>query len=114
MSAVPHAVAPALAALGDETRMRIVERLAVHGPLPIVRLADGATMTRQAVTKHLDRLADAGVVRSERRGRERVWILETTRLGDVRTYLERISTLWDRRIERLRALVEADGLERER
>ena len=103
-----HAVAPAFAALGDATRVEIVNRLCVHGPLPIVRLADGAGVSRQAVTKHLDRLAVAGLVRSERRGRERIWMLEQRRLAEVRAYLERVSSRWDDAIGRLRALVE-DG-----
>jgi len=45
-------------------------------------------------------------VRSSRRGRERVWDLETKRLADAHAYLDRISQQWDEALERLRALVE--------
>ncbi len=100
--------APLFAALGDQTRLNIVARLCATGPQSIVRLTDGTKVSRQAVTKHLLALAEAGLVRSTRDGRERIWQLQTKRLADVRTYLDQISTQWDEAIDRLRALVEAD------
>jgi predicted transcriptional regulator len=57
------------------------------GPLSIVSLADGATVSRQAITKHLHALEEAGLVRSSRAGRERIWELRTKRLSEVRRYL---------------------------
>lgn len=99
-------VAPILAALGDETRLTIVTKLSSGGPLSIAKLADGARISRQAITKHLRALHDAGVVRSERRGRERIWTLEPARIDDVRRYLTQISQQWDDALERLRAAVE--------
>ena len=102
------ATAPVFAALGDEMRLRIVARLCESGPLSIARLTAGTNVSRQAITKHLDVLAEAGLVTSDRFGRERVWNLETRRLADVHTYLEEISAGWDRALERLRALVETD------
>ena len=54
------------AALGDETRLQIVGRLCEDGPLSIVRLTDGTEVSRQAVTKHLHVLEEAGLVRSSR------------------------------------------------
>lgn len=101
-----HADASVFAALGDETRLAIVARLATDGPLSIRRLTDDAFMTRQAVTKHLGVLADAGVVRDERRGRERIWALETERLAEARARIDAISAQWDDAIGRLRAFVE--------
>jgi DNA-binding transcriptional ArsR family regulator len=98
--------APVFAALGDETRLHIVARLCKSGPLSITRLAEGATISRQGITKHLDALAGAGLVRSERSGRERIWTIDTKRLAEARRYLEQISAQWDVAIERLRALVE--------
>lgn len=53
-------------------------------------------------------LADAGLVRSRRRGRERLWELQTERLARARRYLEEISSQWDEALERLRASVESD------
>src|SRR5512142_282730 len=102
--------APVFAALGDATRLRIVARLCEVGPLSIARLADGEPITRQAVTKHLHALEGAGLVRSARDGRERVWELRPDRLDEARRCLERISARWDGAIRRLRALVEEDGV----
>jgi DNA-binding transcriptional ArsR family regulator len=98
--------APVFAALGDETRLRIVGRLSRDGPLSIVRLTDGSNISRQGISKHLDALARAGLVRSERAGRERIWKLQAKRLADARRYLNRISEQWDDALERLRAFVE--------
>ena len=87
--------APVLAALGDETRLRIVARLCGKGPMSIVGLADGARVSRQAITKHLHALEEAGLARSSRAGRQRVWQLRTKRLSEVRRYLNQISHEWD-------------------
>jgi DNA-binding transcriptional ArsR family regulator len=98
--------APIFAALGDETRLRLVARLCEEGPLSIVRLSDGANVTRQAITKHLHALAGAGLVHDARRGRERIWELEPRRLEDARACLDRIAQAWDAAIDRLKAFVE--------
>ena len=98
--------APVFAALGDETRLHIVARLCEGGPLSIVRLTDGTRITRQAITKHLHALAGAGLVRSERSGRERIWEIQPKRLADVRRYLDLISRQWDDALDRLRKHVE--------
>lgn len=99
-------VAPVFAALGDGTRLRLVSRLSDDGPLSIARLSDGAGVTRQAITKHLNALADAGVVRGTRQGRERIWELETKRLELASRYLDQVSGQWDAAIDRLRAFLE--------
>lgn len=94
------------AALGDETRLRIVVRLRDGGPMSIMRLADGVDVTRQAVTKHLVTLEEAGLLSSAREGRERVWAIRTERLQDAQRYLDQISERWDRALARLQAMVE--------
>ena len=100
--------APVFAALGDATRLGIVARLCQGGPQSIVRLTDGANVTRQAVTKHLHALAEAGLVRGTRDGRERIWEIDPRRLSAATRFLEQISKRWDDTIERLRAFVETD------
>src|SRR6059036_3764636 len=94
------------AALGDATRLSLLRRLSVDGPLSITRLSEGAGVTRQAITKHLEALADAGLVQHDWRGRERIWELEPTRLEMARRCLDRISDQWDAAIGRLKAFVE--------
>jgi DNA-binding transcriptional ArsR family regulator len=98
--------APVFAALGDETRLRIVARLCREGPASISRLTEAAEVSRQAVTKHLRALEGAGLVRSGRAGRECIWELQTRRLAQVRRYLDQISLQWDGTLERLKAFVE--------
>ena len=100
--------APVFAALGDATRLELVARLCGDGPLSIARLSEGAGVTRQAITKHLHALADAGLVRDNRRGRERIWELEPRRLERARRCLEQISGQWDAAITRLKAFVEEE------
>jgi len=100
--------APVLfAALGDPTRLRLLRRLSVDGPLSITRLSEGTGLTRQAITKHLTTLGNVGLVRHARRGRERVWELERRRLETARAYLNRIAAEWDAAADRLKAFVEA-------
>jgi DNA-binding transcriptional ArsR family regulator len=98
--------APLFAALGDETRLRLLVRLSANGPESIVRLSARSAVSRQAITKHLTVLSRAGLVRDSWRGRERIWQLEQARLADARDYLDRISRLWDDALERLRSFVE--------
>jgi DNA-binding transcriptional ArsR family regulator len=96
------------AALGDETRLRIVARLCEEGPLSIRRITNGAKVSRQAITKHLHALEEAGLAHGSRAGRESVWALGANRLANVRRYLDQISQDWDAALGRLRAFVEND------
>jgi DNA-binding transcriptional ArsR family regulator len=94
------------AALGEDTRLALVARLSARGPQSITRLASGADVTRQAITKHLHVLASAGLVHDVRRGRERIWELDTKRLDDASRWLDQISKRWDDALDRLKRFVE--------
>ena len=98
--------APLFAALGDETRLRLLVRLSTSGPESISRLSAKTPVTRQAVSKHLDVLSRAGLIHGSRRGRERIWEVEPKRLLDARLYLDRISRLCDDALGRLQRHVE--------
>ena len=100
------AAAPIFAALGDETRLGIVTRLCAEGPLSITRLTAGLGVTRQAITKHLHVLAQAGLAHSSPVGRERIWELEPRQMLTAGECLSRISAQWDEALARLRRLVE--------
>lgn len=101
-----RALAPLFAALGDETRLSIVGQLSREGPLSIARLAEDKGVTRQAVSKHLKALLEAGLVSDAREGRERIYELTPRRVLEAQRCLESISAQWDIALGRLRELVE--------
>ena len=98
--------APVFAALGDATRLQIIVRLCGEGPLSIARLAEGARVSRQAITKHLQVLEGAGLASGLRNGRECIWELRTKQLVEMRRYLAQISHQWDAALNRLRVFME--------
>jgi DNA-binding transcriptional ArsR family regulator len=95
------------AALGDETRLRLVGRLCQGEPLSISDLSRGSRLTRQAVTKHLRVLEKVRLVRAARRGRKMLFRFTPRPLEDAMGYLEHVSRQWDRTLARLKSLVES-------
>lgn len=94
------------AALGDEVRLRLIAALCVGGAMSITQLTAGTDITRQAITKHLDVLADAGLVRDVKVGRERLWEFEASQLDEARRSLEVIAQQWDHALAKLKLAVE--------
>ena len=68
-----------------------------------MRLSEGSGITRQAVSKHLEVLEAAGVVRSMRKGRERLWEVDATELRAAQEWLGSISRDWAGQVVRLKA-----------
>jgi DNA-binding transcriptional ArsR family regulator len=108
-SLAPGSAASVFGALGDETRLRLLARLSSGGPASIARLSERAHVTRQAITKHLEVLAQAGLVRDDWRGRERIWRVEQKRLAEARAYIDLVSRQWDDALDRLKRYVEGPG-----
>ena len=100
------ALADVFAALGDPTRLRLVEVLCGGGALSIAHLTQSTDISRQGVTKHLTVLADAGVVRDIKVGRERLWQLEPASIDEARRTLESIGREWEQALGRLKSFVE--------
>ena len=98
--------APIFAALGDETRLRLIAVLCAGGAVSIAQLTSGTEITRQAVTKHLQVLADAGLVRDVKVGRERLWEFDPAQLEEARRSLEMIALQWDEALQKLKIAVE--------
>jgi DNA-binding transcriptional ArsR family regulator len=94
-------------ALGDATRLRLVAALCVGGALSITQLTANTDISRQAVTKHLQVLADAGLVQDLKIGRERLWQFDPTQLEAARQSLEIIGRHWEEALGRLKAFAEA-------
>ena len=116
MSASRHAApsaarpefAPIFAALGDETRLALVGKLAQGWPQSISHLTEGSPLTRQAVSKHLRVLENAGLVEAVRVGRESQYQFKPQRIQEVRSYLDEVSRQWDEALGRLKAFVERE------
>jgi DNA-binding transcriptional ArsR family regulator len=95
------------AALGDPTRLALLQRLSDGGPASISMLAETfPVMTRQGVTKHLHVLAGAGIIDGNRQGREHVWAVNLARLAEGQRCLEVIAREWDHALARLKLHVE--------
>ncbi len=95
-------------ALADPTRREILERLRTSGPLSVSEAAEGLPMTRQAVTKHLNALAAAGLIRIRKAGRERLHELDAEPLRELQDWLAPYEAEWDRRLERLQRHLEEE------
>jgi DNA-binding transcriptional ArsR family regulator len=100
------APAPVFAALGDKTRLSLVARLSSGQPRSISELTHGTRLTRQAITKHLRVLEQAGLVRSAQAGRENRFELDPAPIESMKQYLDSVSARWDQTLARLEAFVE--------
>lgn len=97
------------AALADPTRRQIVEMLVGDGPSTATSLAGDLDITRQAVAKHLQLLAEAGLASSQRVGRETRFEVTLRGLEDVRGWMERVEGQWGARLANLAASLGTDG-----
>lgn len=100
-------LARVFAALGDPTRLKLIALLCAGGAFSIAQLTAGTAISRQGVTKHLHVLADAGVVRDVKVGRERLWLLEPARIEEAKRSLEIIGRQWETALGNLKRFVEA-------
>ncbi|WP_414695558.1 ArsR/SmtB family transcription factor [Paraburkholderia sp.] len=105
-AAMLRSSAQIFAALGDETRLRLIVVLCAGSAMSIAQLTAGTEITRQSVTQHLQVLANAGLVRDIKVGRERFWAFEPAHLDEARRALDSISQQWDHALLRLKAAVE--------
>jgi DNA-binding transcriptional ArsR family regulator len=101
-----RANAQIFAALGDETRLVLVKKLCAGSPCSISQLAQDSHLTRQAITKHLRVLEGAGIVRSEKAGRESLFKYNPEPIDDIKQYLETVASQWNDALARLKTFVE--------
>jgi DNA-binding transcriptional ArsR family regulator len=102
-----EALAGIFAALGDPTRLKLVALLCAGGAFSIAQLTASTEISRQGVTKHLQVLADAGVVRDVKQGRERLWQLEPGSIDEAKRTLEVIGREWEVALGKLKAFAES-------
>jgi DNA-binding transcriptional ArsR family regulator len=89
-------------ALADPTRRQVIRALSEQGPASATGLAADLPVTRQAVVKHLNALADAGLVTSTRRGREKLYQISPRPLTDAVSWMADVGARWDERLAALR------------
>jgi DNA-binding transcriptional ArsR family regulator len=89
-------------ALSDPSRRRLLETLAGRESASLSELAGQLPVTRQAVSKHLAALGQAGLVAATRVGRETRYRLTPEPLVDAVSWMEQIGSRWDDRLARLR------------
>lgn len=106
LTARRQACAPVFAALGDQTRLSLLVKLSGGPPCSIVQLTENTALTRQAITKHLRILEEAGIVKSARAGRESRFAFDPRPIEQLRRYLELVSEQWDEALARLKSFVE--------
>ena len=96
-------------ALGDPSRRRLVRAIAARGDATATELASELPVTRQAVAKQLVALADAGLLRATRSGRETRYAVTPEPLGDAVDWMVEVGAAWDDRLARLGAVLRGRG-----
>ena len=89
-------------ALSDATRRQVLRNLAERGPQTPTELADHLPVSRQAVSKHLDVLGRAGLVTSNRTGRETRFTFQPEPLTAAAEGMVDVGGTWDKRLEALK------------
>ena len=87
-------------AIADPTRRQLL-RLLAECERTAGQLASAFTISRPAVSRHLRVLREAGLVRVNRRSRERVYALEPAPLDEVAAWLESLKAFWVPRLDDL-------------
>ena len=95
-------------ALGDPTRLRMIEDLA-RGERTVGELAEPAKMTLAGASKHVGVLERAGLLTREKRGRERVCRLQPQALLSARDWVQRYTEFWNERLDALETALKEDG-----
>lgn len=99
-------LAPAFAALGDPTRLAIVNRLLSQGPQSAGALADVADISAPAISRHLKVLRNAGVIRQEIRAQHRIYSIEPEAIRAIGTWTMTKREFWEGSLDRFTQLLE--------
>ena len=94
----PGTVAAVFVALADPTRRQVIGVLAARGSATATAVAEELAITRQAVTKHLTTLSEAGLVEAERTGREVRYQLRPAPMRLAARWLDVAAGAWDDRL----------------
>ena len=94
-------------AIGDPSRRRVLDLLVSNGEASAWSLAEHVPFSRQAVSKHLVVLEEAGLVSRRKQGREVLYQVEVNRLDEARRAMADLAAQWDRRLTSIKRLAEA-------
>lgn len=96
-------------ALADTTRRTIIDRLTTQGAHTATQLSKDMKITRQGVTKHINILIDAGLIATNKQGREVYYDVTPKPLARATQWITNIEAEWDKRLAALQNLVEEDS-----
>jgi len=95
------------AALGDPTRLRLIDLLLERGETTASALANELPITRQGIAKHLVVLERVDLVRAQRVGRETRFTVRDERLAHAQRQMARVASRWDDRLATIKRIAEA-------
>jgi ArsR family transcriptional regulator, cadmium/lead-responsive transcriptional repressor len=93
-------------AIADPTRRKLLDLLVARGDATATTLTGEMPVTRQAITKHLAVLQRAGLIDSQRLGREVVYEVRQERLDEATRALSEVANRWDQRLRAIKRLAE--------
>lgn len=92
-------------AIADPTRRELISLLA-DNEMPVTIISNHFPISRTAVSKHLNILAEAGLVESRKVGRETRYILKPESLLEVKQWLSYYERFWNKKLMNLKKFVE--------
>ena len=95
-------------ALSDPVRLEILDRISSGSEVTVSQLAAVLPITRQAVSRHVRTLEEAGLVKGSQEGREHRYHVDTAPLDDARRWLDRRVASWEDALRRLATYLESD------
>jgi DNA-binding transcriptional ArsR family regulator len=95
-------------AIGDPSRRRVLDLLVRRGEASASWLAGQVPFSRQAVSKHLVVLEQAGLISRRKQGREVLYQVDSERLDQATRAMAELASQWDRRLNTIKRLAEAD------
>lgn len=104
MSATIAVEASTFAALGETSRLRIVELLR-DGPRSVGEIVDTLGIRQPQVSKHLRVLGESGLVTAEPRQRQRIYHLRREQFDAVGQWVDSFEQLWETRLDSLSAFL---------
>ncbi len=93
-------------AIADPRRRKIIQLLIISSTLTLSAITENFKMSRQAITRHIDTLADAGILKTKKQGREVYYYLDMKPLKEVIEVANYYKSFWENKLDRLDVLIE--------